>query len=78
MNDDGEGILRKSALNLIQGAERAVQGAAQMLILDVEELRYADGGHKFSERSCATCRMVSGIMGFEVGCNRFRLEKAKH
>ena len=32
--------------------------------------------HKWSDKSCATCRIVTGLFGFDFGCDRFRKEKA--
>jgi len=56
-------------------AERVVQAAARVTTRTALDLVYLDP-HDWSDKPCATCRIISGILGFEHGCDRYRSEKS--
>ena len=61
---------------IAEAAENAVRAAARMVTRAVADLLYADP-HSWSERPCGTCRSITGLLGFDFGCNRRAKEKAK-
>jgi len=59
---------------LEKAAERAVRASARLIVRAATNVIYIDP-HKWSDKPCATCRIVTGLFGFEFGCDRYRLEK---
>jgi hypothetical protein len=47
---------------------------AKMLVEKVADVLYVDP-HQWSDRPCPTCRTISGLFGFDFGCNKFAKKK---
>jgi len=56
--------------------EQIVQAAARLIMRAVLNAIQSDP-HQWSTRPCATCRLVSGVLGEPFGCDLYRAQNPR-